>query len=149
MATQPMMSMAAAQAGLNAITALLNAGGTGTIVIRSVGTGVPATVETTATGTLLSSGMTFNSTAFANATDPGSTGLATATANTIVSDSSAAASGTAAYFRCLNHAGTAVLQGTCGTSSADMIMNTTSITSGDTIACSSFVITLPDGSGAD
>ena len=147
MAAQPMMSMAAAQAGLNAITALLNVGGTGTIIIKTGA--APATVETAATGTTLSSGLTFSATAFANATDPGSTGLATATANAIANDASAANTGTAGYFRALNHAGTAVLQGTCGTSSADMILNTTAITAADTIVCTSFVITLADGSGAD
>lgn len=141
------MSMAAAQAGLNVITALLNVGGTGTIIIKTGS--APATVETTASGTTLSSALTFNATAFGNATDPGSTGLATATANAIVSDTNAAATGTAGYFRALNNAGTAVLQGTCGTSSADMIMNTTTITAGDTVAVTSFVITLADGSGAD
>jgi hypothetical protein len=148
MTAQPMMSMAAAQAGLNAITALINVGSPpGKIKIYSGS--APATVETSASGTLLSSGIAFSTTAFGAATDPGSTGLATATANTIAADTNAANSGTAGYFRATNAAGTAILQGTCGTSSADMIMNTTTITAGDTIAISSFVITLPDGSGAD
>ena len=147
MTATPIMSMAAAQAALNAATALVNAGSPpGTLKIRT-GT-APATAETSASGTLLST-LTFSNTSFANATDPGSSGLATATANSITSDTSAANSGTAGYFRAENAAGTCVFQGTCGTTSADMILNTTTITTGDTVACTSFVITLADGSGAD
>lgn len=148
MTAQPMMSMAAAIAGLNAALALINAGSPpGKIKIYSGS--APATVETSASGTLLSSGLAFSNTSFPTAVDGGSNGLATATANAISSDTSAANSGTAGYFRATNAAGTAVLQGACGTSSADMIMNTTTITAGDTISITSFVVTLPDGSGAD
>lgn len=144
MATNPMISMAAAIAGLNAITALLN-GGTIKIYTGSI----PATCETASSGTLLSSGCGFSATAFPTAVDGGSNGLATATANTISSDTNAAATGTAGYFRGYSSGSTCELQGTCGTSSADMIMNTTTINAGATVAISSFVITLPDGSGAD
>jgi hypothetical protein len=138
-----MMSMAAAKTALNAITALLNSG---TISIYSGS--APATVETAASGTLLSSGLTFSATAFGNATDSG-TGLAVATANTITSDTNAAASGTAGYFRAISSGSTVVLQGTVGTSSADMVLNSTSITAGGTVSVTSYVINLPDGSGAD
>lgn len=148
MTATPIMSMAAARAALDAATTLVNAGTPpGTIKIYSGA--APATAETAASGTLLSSGLTFSNTAFASSTDPGSTGLATATANAITSDTNAANTGTAGYFRACNAAGTCIFQGVCGTSAADMIMNTTSITAGDTIAVSSFVITLADGSGAD
>lgn len=145
MATNPMISMAAAQGALNSITALCNSG------FINIYTGsIPATAETSASGTLLSSGCTFGSTAFGAATDPGSTGLATATANAIASDTNAAATGTAGYFRALasNHT-TVIFQGTCGTSSADMIMASTSITATQTVAITSCIVKLPDGSGAD
>ena len=148
----PMMSIAAAIAGLDAITALLSVGGTGTISIwdNTGGLGVPASLKVSPTGTLLSSGMTLNSTAFITpAVDSSSTGLATATANAIAADTNAAASGTALYFRALNHAGTPVIQGICGTSSADMILSTLAITAGETVSATSWVITLPDGSGVD
>lgn len=144
MATNPMISMSAAQTMVNALTALLNSGS-----IKIYTGSIPATCETSASGTLLSSGCTFGATAFGNAADAGS-GNATATANAIGSDTNAAATGTAGYFRGINSGGsTVVLQGTCGTSSADMIMNTTSINAGATVAITSFTITMPDGSGAD
>lgn len=146
MATNPMISMHGARTALDAFTALFTA----TSHIKIYTGSIPATVETAVTGTLLSSGLAFSSTAFGASTDPGSSGLATATANTITSDTNAAASGTAGYFRCIDGGGsTGLCQGTCGTSSADMILNTTSISAGDTVACTSFVITLADGSGAD
>ncbi len=147
MATQPMMSMAAAIAGLNAALALLNAG-TPPGKIKIYTGSPPASLAASEAGTLLST-LTFSTTAFPTAVDGVSNGLATATANAITSDTSAAATGTAGHFRATNAAGTAVLQGTCGTSGTDMILNTVSITAGDTVACTSFVVTLPDGSGVD
>jgi hypothetical protein len=146
MAANPMVSMASAEAALNALLALLNTGGTGHIKIWSGA--MPATCETIDAGTLLST-LPLSATAFPAATDPGSTGLATATANAITSDTSAAATGTAGYFRAYNGAGTCIIQGTVGTSAADMILNTTSISAGATVAITSWVVTLPDGSGAD
>lgn len=146
MAANPIISMASAQAALNALTALMNGGS-----IKIYSGSVPATAETAiTTQTVLSSGCTLSATAFGNATDPGSTGLATATANSIASDTNAAASGTASFFRAFKSDGTTcVVQGTVGTSLADMILNTVSISSGSTVAITSWVITLPDGSGAD
>jgi hypothetical protein len=140
-----MVSMASAEAALNALTALLNTGGAGSIKIFTGS--APATCETADSGTLLAT-LALSATAFGNATDPGSTGLATATANSITS-ATAAATGTAGYFRAYNGSGTCIVQGTVGTASADMILNTTSIVSGATVAITSWVITLPDGSGAD
>jgi len=146
MAATPVISMAAAIAGLNAITALL---GTAPGVIEIFTGTPPANTLASDTGTKLST-LTLSSTAFPTAVDGVSNGLATATANAITSDSSAANTGTAGYFRAKTSAsGTVIVQGTCGTSSADMIMNTTSIVAGDTVACSSWVITLPDGTGSD
>lgn len=61
------------------------------------------------------------------------------TFNAITSDSSADASGTASWFRCLKSDGTTVvMDGTVGTSSANMIIATTSISAGQTVSCSSF-----------
>lgn len=144
MATQPIISMLAARAALDAVTAKLTS--TSTLVLRTGSP--PATTLTASSGTLLST-LTFSATAFPASTDGTTNGLATATANAITSDTNAANTGTAGYFRALSAAAVCILQGTCGTSSADMIMNTTSITAGDTVACSSFVITLPDGTGSD
>jgi len=146
MAANPMVSMLSARAALDALLALLNTGGAGHIKIFTGA--MPATAETADSGTLLST-LTLSATAFPASTDPGSTGLATATANAITSDTSAAATGTAGYFRAYSGAGTCIVQGTVGTSAADMILNTTSISAGATVAITSWVVTLPDGSGAD
>jgi hypothetical protein len=63
------------------------------------------------------------------------------TANSITSDSSADATGTASFFRLTTSGGTAVLQGTVGTSGADLNLSTTSIVSGATVSVTSFTIT--------
>lgn len=143
MATQPMIHMLGARAALDAYTALYTA----TSHIKIYAGSVPTNTGGAA-GTLLST-LAFSATAFPASTDSGTTGLATATANAIASDTNAASTGTAAYFRNWNAASAVIAQGTCGTSSADMILNTTSIVAGDTVACTSFVITLADGSGND
>ena len=142
MAANPMISMAGAEAMLNALTALLNSGS-----IKIYSGSMPATCETASSGTLLSSGCTLSSTAFGNAADSG-TGIAVATANAIATDTNCAASGTAGYFRGYSGS-TCIIQGTVGTSSADMILASTTITMGGTLAISSWVINMPDGSGAD
>jgi hypothetical protein len=147
MAAAPVISNAAARAALNAITALINVGGAG--VIKIFTGSPPASCETADTGTLLAT-LTPSSTAFANAVD-NSSGGATATANAITSGT-AAATGTAGYFRAYPNTPTttnAVIQGTVGASSADMIISSTSINTGDTVSCSSWTVTLPDGSGSD
>lgn len=145
MAANPMISMHGARTALDAYTALFT--NPSKIDIRTGS--IPSNCGASRTGTSLSNAMQFSSTAFPGSTDGTSNGLATATANSIASDTSAANSGTAGYFYCHDNTPTTLAQGTCGTSSADMIMNTTTITAGDTIACSSFIITLPDGSGND
>lgn len=63
------------------------------------------------------------------------------TASSITSDSNANATGTATFFRITTSGGTAVLQGTVGTSGADLNLSTTSIASGATVSVSSFTIT--------
>jgi hypothetical protein len=96
----------------------------------------------------LSTGLTFSTTAFPTAVD-NSAGGATATANAISSDTNAAATGTAGYFRVYSGAGTCIIQGTCGTTAADMILNSTAIVAGQEIDVSSYTLTMPDGSGTD
>ena len=146
MAANPMISPAAAIAGLDAITALFNS-----YYINIYTGSIPANCGASEAGTQLAAPK-FGATAFISpAVDGGSTGIMTATANAIASDTNADNSGIAGHFRCssTDGGGTVVAQGTCGTSSADMILNTTTITSGDTVAVPSFLITLPDGSGSD
>jgi hypothetical protein len=108
-------------------------GTTGFLLIYS-GT-VPASAATAATGTLLASLPCSNP--FAPAP---SGGVLTASA---ITSATAAATGTAGYFRiCTSSAGTTcVLQGTVGTSGADLNLNSTSISSGQTVSVTSFAIT--------
>lgn len=53
----------------------------------------------------------------------------------------ASATGTAASFRIADSSGTCHIQGTCGTSGADMILSNTSINSGQSFSVSAFSIT--------
>ncbi len=143
-AANPVYSNAGAIA---AITALANVGGAG--VIKIFTGAAPASCETADSGTLLAT-LTLSATAFPTAVD-NSAGGATATASTITSGT-AGNTGTAGYFRSYQHVPSttnAWIQGTVGTSAADMIINTTAITSGDTVACTAWTITLPDESGTD
>jgi hypothetical protein len=115
-------------AAVNAVTALLNSGGT-----IKIYTGSQPSEDASLTGTLLAT-LTFGSTAF------GASSSGVATANAITSGT-AGNTGTAGYFAIEESGGTVVGTGTCGTSGADMNLNSTSISSGATVSCSSFTIT--------
>lgn len=62
------------------------------------------------------------------------------TANTITSDSSAVG-GTAAWFSIQKATGTRVIDGSVGTSGADLNLNSTTVTTGAAVAISSFTVT--------
>jgi hypothetical protein len=136
------ISVAAQNAAANAVVGILNTG-TGNGVIR-IRTGTePATLATASSGTLLAT-PTFAATAFGSA----SNGVATAAA--ITSDTNAAASGDAGYFRC--YAGAAgdtagVIQGKAGVSgdTPEMTFDNKSIVAGGTVAISSMTYTQPSG----
>lgn len=65
------------------------------------------------------------------------------TAGTITQDSAADATSTATWFRLATSGGTAIMDGTVGTSGADLNLNTTSIVTGGPISVSSLVLTMP------
>lgn len=68
------------------------------------------------------------------------------TANAITSDSSADATGTAAWARILKSDGSSTLfDGTVGTSSANVVINSVAISSGATVSCSSLTMTISKG----
>lgn len=143
MATKPVMSMVACKAGLDAITALVTA----TADVKIYTGAQPATTLTAASGTLLST-LVMNATPFpANSSSGTSDGLATATANSITSDTNAANTGTAGYFRIINGSSVVIFQGNCGTAGCDLNFNTTAITAGDTVSITSFKVTLACGDG--
>lgn len=142
MTTKPVMSIVAAKAAMDAITALVT--NVAHLYIRS---GAQEATTLTADAGTLGATLTMNATPFPASTSGTSDGLVTATANSITSDTNAAASITAAHFRIKNNGGTVILQGNVGTSGADLNLNTTTITAGDTVAVTSFLLTLPCGDG--
>lgn len=93
----------------------------------------PATADTALSGNTLLAELTFNATSAPAA----SSGVLTF--NAITADTSADNSGTASFFRAFKSDGTtAVMDGSVGTSSANLIMATTTISAGQTVSCSSF-----------
>ena len=69
------------------------------------------------------------------------------TAGAIASDTSADSTGTASFFRIHTQSDkvTTIAQGTVGTATCDLILNTVSITSGSTVAITAATISLPTG----
>jgi hypothetical protein len=144
MANDFVISNDAAQDMLDALTAKFD---TGTAAVINIYSGTaPADVDTALSGNTLLAQLTMSGTSFGAATDlaPG----ARITAAAITADSSADATGTATFFRVLTqNAGTPHAQGTVGTATSDLILNTTSITAGSTVSITSMTITLPEGVG--
>jgi hypothetical protein len=140
MANNPFFADNTIVTSMNAMAALFNGGK------LEIYSGSQPTDANTAVGaqTLLST-LTMNATAFPTAVASGSAGskVCTLTANSITSDTSAAATGTAAWFRVLkSDASTKVMDGSVAASGTfDMILNTTSIVAGATVSCTSFTIT--------
>lgn len=127
------MALTVAAASAQAMGAALatNIGASSTIEIRSGAK--PATPETAASGTLLAT--------------VAITGSFTSTGGVLTSADpasvTAAATGTAGYFRLKTSGGTAVLDGTVGTSGADMNLSTTSIIAGGSVDLGVVTLTVP------
>lgn len=117
----------------------------GTAAVINIYSGTPpANADAALAGNTLLAQLICDSTAFSGYSDTGT--AARATFATIASDNSADATGTATFFRILTqNAGTVIAQGTVGTSDADLILNTTSITAGSTVSITSAYIDLPEG----
>lgn len=107
---------------------------TGTAALLRIYTGsAPANCAAAATGTLLAT-ITLPSDWMNAASGASKTKLGTWSV-------AAAAAGTAGYFRILDSAGTNThVQGTCGTSGTDMILDNTSIASGQTVTINTFTL---------
>jgi len=137
MAKETVISNEAAIACIDALTALLNGGG-----IVEIWSGTkPADVSAALTGTKLGT-LTLSATAFAAASD--NTGSAQALANAITSETNAVA-GTASHFRAFkSDTTTGVLDGTVGTSDADMVLNKVIFDAGDDITASSWAVNLSE-----
>jgi hypothetical protein len=133
-----------AQAMATAIETAIDAG-TAAVIEIYAGT-VPADADATPSSPTLLASLTCSGTFGTVSTGVAGTGTGLITAGSITSDTSADNTGTAAYFRIKTQTGgTAVCQGTVGVSSADLILNTVSITAGSTVAVTSATITVPEG----
>ncbi len=77
-----------------------------------------------------------------NATFGAAASAATKTANAITSDSSADATGTATWFSLLTSANIRVIDGTVGTSGANLNLNSVAISSGATVSVTALTVTM-------
>lgn len=141
MAADTIISNVAAIAACNAIVDLFDAGTPPGLLKIYAGT-IPADVDTAISDQTLLATLTLANPAFGAAAD--GTGKATATAGSITGDTTADATGTAAFFRGTNAAGTAIVQGTCGTSNADLILNSLAISAGVEVNVSAWTFSVPE-----
>lgn len=131
MANNPKRSNAAASAAADAVVDLADNG-----YIRIYDGSQPANANTAVSGQTLLAELRFGATAFGAASN------GVATANAITSDSSANATGTASWFRVLKSDGSSVLwDGSVGTSSADLVLNTVSIVIGGVVSITAMTYT--------
>lgn len=136
MALNTRTSIVLRNAELNAVNALANSG-----KLRIYSGTQPDTPEDAIDqngAAVLLAELTLNATAFGAA----SGGVITAAA--ITQDSAADATGTASWFRLWKSDGTtALVDGTCGTASANLILATTSIVQNAIVQVTVFTLTLP------
>lgn len=128
--------------GLDAILGEVDAGASaGTIQLRSGS--APANCEAADSGTLLAS-MTLNDPAFAAAAVGTNKADAALDVSPAITDSSADASGTAAHFRIKDSNGRCVIQGTVGTSGADINFNSNVFSAGATVTITGLTVSLAE-----
>ena len=119
------LSTAGRNAAVDAVTALLNAGGAGKVVIGTTGMGT----------TLVTNN--FSATSFSG----GVIGVATAAP---ISDGTVAAAGTAAAAELRNNASTGVITGlTVGVSASNINITNTTLAVNDVVSITSMTITMP------
>jgi len=132
MALDPRFSQARRHEMLDAIAPNFNSG-----LVRIYDGSKPATADTAVSSQTLLAELTMNASAF------GAASSGTITAAAITADSSANATGTASWFRVVESDGTTIIcDGTVGTSTSDMVINTTSIVSGATVSIASYTISM-------
>lgn len=108
-------------------------------IYDSTGTGQPATPDVAVTSQVKLAHLPLSATAFAAAS------AGTKTANAITSGTGLAA-GTATWFRIFkSDDATAVIDGSCGTSGTDLVLNDAAITIGGTVQVTSWTVSMPTG----
>jgi hypothetical protein len=140
MAAAPSLTQLAANAMADALDAYANTGGVAKIIIYTGS--APANADAAATGSVL---VTFDST-HGPTQNPlfGSASSGTISLAGVPLTTAATGTGTAGYFRIYQNNGTTcVFQGTVGTASADLILNTTSLTTGVNVTITSGTINMP------
>jgi hypothetical protein len=141
MAFDPGLSKTPAKAALDAIVDSLDTG-TGTANLKIFSGAQPASPDT-GTGTTLAS-MDVSSPAFGAAATGtgGDANYVTAERTGDISDTSADATGTAAWYRLSNKSGVAKIDGSVGTATADLILDSVSITAGQTVKVTNMKVRL-------
>lgn len=136
MALNPKRTSGAANAAVDAMAALLNAG-----KLRIYAGAQPADADTALSGQTLLAELTFANPAF------GAGVAGVATANAITGDATADATGTAAFFRALKSDGvTVVYDGSVGAGgSFDLVLNTVAIQAGAQVNVTALTLTESKG----
>lgn len=135
MALNPKRASASIDAEAAAVTALLNNG-----YLRVYDGAQPANANAAVTTQVLLAELRWNGTAF------GAPSAGVATAAAITADSSANNTGTAAWFRALKSDGTTgVFDGSVGTGTNDIVLNTASIVAAAAVAVAAFTYTANPG----
>lgn len=130
MALSPKLANAQASRAADAVTARLNSG-----YLRIYSGSQPTDADTALGAQTKLAELRFNATAFGAASN------GVAAANAIVSDTATVA-GTAAWFRLLESDGTTVVcDGSVGTGTNDLVLDSVTITTGGTVAVTAFTYT--------
>lgn len=131
MALNPKRTNAVVNTLVDTMAALCNTG-----YIRIYDGTQAATADTAVGAQVLLAELRFGATAFGAGAD------GVATANAITADSSANATGTATWFRVLKSDGTTVVwDGSVGTATSDLVLNTTSIVAGASVTITALTLT--------
>jgi hypothetical protein len=135
MANNPKFANATVNAEADALARLLDNG-----YFRIYSGTQPATADTALSGNTLLAELRYA------ATSAPAASAGVLTFSTLTSDTSADATGTAAFFRSLKSDGTSVvMDGSVGTSSADAIINSTAIQAGTQVDVTSHTLTVSKG----
>jgi hypothetical protein len=135
MANNPKFANATVNAEADALARLLDNG-----YFRIYSGTQPATADTALSGNTLLAELRYS------ATSAPAASAGVLTFSTLTSDTSADATGTAAFFRSLKSDGTSVvMDGSVGTSSADAIINSTAIQAGTQVDVTSHTLTVSKG----
>jgi len=146
MAANTNISMASAQAALNAVVDRLDLGTAANPRLRIYDGTQPGRPDDAITTQTLLAEIDLGTAAIFGAATTGTgtetnTAVATA-ANLPKADASANATGVAAWFRAVDKDGTGIIDGSAGMSNADLILDNTSIASGQSVTLSSWKVKL-------